>query len=85
MYGCLKPEFVLIGVNFILMVIGRTGELQLEPFETAITTESTPFAISLATHLRAVGAKMYGAFWCSHCQEQKQVTIISLENVPPFP
>jgi len=26
----------------------------------------------LAQRLRDAGAKMYGAFWCSHCYEQKQ-------------
>ncbi|KAK3150388.1 hypothetical protein QOZ80_3AG0232550 [Eleusine coracana subsp. coracana] len=45
----------------------------LEPYETEITTESSPFAISLAKHLHSIGAKMYGAFWCSHCNEQKQM------------
>ncbi|KAK4368179.1 hypothetical protein RND71_011971 [Anisodus tanguticus] len=46
---------------------------ELEYFTTEITSESTPFAISLAKHLHSIGAKMYGAFWCSHCQEQKQM------------
>lgn len=46
---------------------------ELEYFTTEITTESTPFAISLAKHLRSIGAKMYGAFWCSHCHDQKQM------------
>ncbi|XP_060196019.1 thiol-disulfide oxidoreductase LTO1 [Lycium barbarum] len=46
---------------------------ELEYFTTEIKSESTPFAISLAKHLRSVGAKMYGAFWCSHCQHQKQM------------
>ncbi|CAL4912413.1 unnamed protein product [Urochloa decumbens] len=45
----------------------------LEPYETEITTQSSPFAISLARHLHSIGAKMYGAFWCSHCNEQKQM------------
>nr|XP_016452151.1 PREDICTED: thiol-disulfide oxidoreductase LTO1-like [Nicotiana tabacum] len=47
---------------------------ELEYFTTEITSPSTPFAISLAKHLRSIGAKMYGAFWCSHCQEQKEVS-----------
>ncbi|KAK9010971.1 hypothetical protein V6N11_043833, partial [Hibiscus sabdariffa] len=42
-------------------------------FTTEIRTKSSPFAISLARHLHSIGAKMYGAFWCSHCQEQKQM------------
>ncbi|CAM0870507.1 unnamed protein product [Alopecurus aequalis] len=50
-----------------------TDEFVLERYETEITTESTPFAISLARHLHSIGAKMYGAFWCSHCNEQKQM------------
>ena len=33
---------------------------------------SPPKAVELAARLREAGAKMYGAFWCSHCQEQKQ-------------
>lgn len=49
------------------------ADVDLPYVATEITTPSTPFAISLAKHLNAIGAKMYGAFWCSHCLEQKQV------------
>ncbi|KAL0332770.1 UNVERIFIED_CONTAM: Thiol-disulfide oxidoreductase LTO1 [Sesamum calycinum] len=41
--------------------------------ETEITKESSPLALSLAKHLRSIGAKLYGAFWCSHCVDQKQM------------
>lgn len=54
-----------------------TDDFVLEPYETEITTESSPFAIALAKHLHSIGAKMYGAFWCSHCNEQKQVHALS--------
>ncbi len=27
----------------------------------------------LADHLTATGAKMYGAFWCPHCADQKEM------------
>jgi len=37
-----------------------------------VTTASTPDAVALAKRLRAAGARMYGAFWCSHCLDQKQ-------------
>ncbi|XP_030485925.2 thiol-disulfide oxidoreductase LTO1 isoform X2 [Cannabis sativa] len=47
--------------------------INLPYFPTEITSESTPFAISLAKHLNSIGAKMYGAFWCSHCLEQKEM------------
>ena len=36
-----------------------------------VDTESTPEWVALAKHLKETGAKMYGAFWCSHCLDQK--------------
>ncbi|GAP99456.1 hypothetical protein NIES2104_60220 [Leptolyngbya sp. NIES-2104] len=38
-----------------------------------ITTSSGAAELALATHLKQVGAKMYGAFWCPHCHDQKQL------------
>jgi uncharacterized membrane protein len=38
-----------------------------------ITTTSGEAEIALAKHLTAIGAKEYGAFWCPHCFEQKQL------------
>lgn len=29
-------------------------------------------ALGLANHLTAIGAQMFGAYWCPHCQEQKK-------------
>lgn len=45
--------------------------------EREITRESSPLAISLARHLHSIGAKLYGAFWCSHCVHQKEVILLS--------
>lgn len=39
----------------------------------AITTTSSPANVALAQHLSDTGAKMYGAFWCGHCLDQKQL------------
>lgn len=36
-----------------------------------VTTTSTEAEIALAEHLTETGAKMYGAFWCPHCFDQK--------------
>lgn len=38
-----------------------------------ITTTSGESEIKLAQYLTEVGAKKYGAFWCPHCYEQKQL------------
>lgn len=53
--------------------LAGSNDITLEPYETMITNKSTPYALSLAKHLHSIGAKMYGAFWCSHCNEQKQM------------
>ena len=45
---------------------------KLEYQNPVVTTVSTGKAIDVAKRQDAVGAKMYGAFWCSHCFEQKE-------------
>lgn len=37
-----------------------------------ITNKSGPREMKIAKALKERGAKMYGAYWCSHCFEQKQ-------------
>jgi uncharacterized membrane protein len=37
-----------------------------------ITTESSKRALDLARTLNTMDAKMYGAYWCSHCFDQKE-------------
>lgn len=61
-------------------IIGFSGDLKVPANAEAkaergkpITTTSNPAQIALAQHLKVVGAKMYGAFWCPHCHEQKQL------------
>ncbi|NEO84982.1 MAG: vitamin K epoxide reductase family protein [Spirulina sp. SIO3F2] len=36
-----------------------------------IITQSGPAEMALAEHLSRQGFKMYGAYWCPHCSEQK--------------
>lgn len=38
-----------------------------------ITTTSGEAEIALAKHLTQIGAKEYGAYWCPHCYDQKQL------------
>ncbi|KAL5099622.1 hypothetical protein RYX36_003949 [Vicia faba] len=49
------------------------AKVELPYFATEVTAPSSPFALSLAKYLHSIGAKMYGAFWCSHCLEQKEM------------
>ncbi|KAI3462322.1 hypothetical protein Pfo_018985 [Paulownia fortunei] len=68
--------FVVIALtasyNDAQSVSSSMTETEIPYFETEITQESSPLAISLAKHLRLIGAKLYGAFWCSHCLDQKE-------------
>ncbi|MEM8610842.1 MAG: vitamin K epoxide reductase family protein [Cyanobacteria bacterium P01_H01_bin.105] len=45
--------------------VGNTGP--------AITNTSGAAEVALAKHLKEVDAKMYGAYWCPHCFDQKQL------------
>jgi len=38
----------------------------------AVETHSSDAAVQMAKKLKNAGAKMYGAFWCSHCFQQKE-------------
>ena len=38
-----------------------------------IDNKSTAYSRDLALFLKEKGAKMYGAFWCSHCEDQKEI------------
>lgn len=51
--------------------------LHCDTQEPTVTRASPPGAADLAKRLKGAGAQMYGAFWCSHCFDQKQVG-------PPF-
>jgi hypothetical protein len=41
-----------------------------------------PTARALAVHLSRSGAKMYGASWCPHCQQQKEIFGSSSDRLP---
>ncbi|MEM9164252.1 MAG: vitamin K epoxide reductase family protein, partial [Cyanobacteria bacterium P01_F01_bin.4] len=38
-----------------------------------VTNTSGEAELALARHLKEVDAKMYGAYWCPHCHDQKQL------------
>jgi uncharacterized membrane protein len=53
--------------------LARAQDVDLPFVEPEVVTYSSPLTISIAKHLQSVGATMYGAFWCSHCYEQKEM------------
>ncbi|NET31106.1 MAG: hypothetical protein F6K19_03785 [Cyanothece sp. SIO1E1] len=43
---------------------------------------SESFEVGLAQHLQATGARMYGAYWCPHCHNQKEMFGKAASYVP---
>jgi uncharacterized membrane protein len=41
-----------------------------------------PYLKALAVHLRASGARFYGAYWCPTCQKQKDLFEASVDRLP---
>ncbi|CAI5463072.1 unnamed protein product [Closterium sp. Yama58-4] len=72
----LLPQLALVTATAVALSLSfadvRDTEIDLAAIEPEVTTVSTPVRVQLAKHLSNVGAKLYGAFWCSHCYEQKQ-------------
>ena len=66
----------------LIVIVGTLGvyanvnnpRVEAEPTNGyAISTTSSAAELGLAEHLKQIGAKMYGAFTCPHCQNQKQL------------
>lgn len=74
------PGAGVVATTLLLMFMGLgspngsafAGGYDLDYVLPAVTTQSPPGAVTLAQRLRDGGARMYGAFWCSHCYDQKQ-------------
>jgi len=70
---------VAVTMVALVTVLGVYGGQPTTATETApllsrqITTRSGPAELSLARHLKQMGVKTYGAYWCPHCYEQKQL------------
>ncbi|MGF1602470.1 MAG: vitamin K epoxide reductase family protein [Thermosynechococcaceae cyanobacterium] len=50
----------------------------------SITEQSGEAEIELAKHLKSVGAKMYGAYWCPHCYDQKKLFGVAALSEMPY-
>jgi uncharacterized membrane protein len=65
------PQEIVDKDGFI--AIPRPQNDPVPPHGWEVSTVSGENEIALAKHLTAIGAKKYGAFWCPHCFEQKQI------------
>jgi protein-disulfide isomerase len=44
--------------------------------------DNSSFEAQLANHLDETGATMYGAYWCPHCADQKDMFGSAIDQVP---
>ncbi|MFE4105362.1 glutaredoxin family protein [Almyronema epifaneia] len=69
--GSLLGSAVIIGS--LLMSCSQVGTPEPEPLS---------FEAQLADHLTAEGDKMYGAYWCPHCADQKERFNDAVDRIP---
>jgi uncharacterized membrane protein/glutaredoxin len=56
----------------IVAIVTLTATLGVYANQGKLAAQSNSYAGRLAQHLTATNAKMYGAYWCSHCENQKR-------------
>lgn len=74
--GTIVGTVVLVGTLGLYANANNPGGTTVAIEEGAgppITTTSNESTIELAKYLSTVGATMYGAYWCPHCHDQKQL------------
>lgn len=85
--GLIVAVITLTGTLAIYSSIGNPGAAETStPGETGppITTTSGPAEVQLAQHLADIDAKMYGAWWCPHCHEQKALFGQEAAKIIPY-
>lgn len=72
--GQLFVSGAIVGIIALVSTFGIYANINNPITSNAgIATKSGEAEIALAKHLNQTGAKFYGAFWCPHCKEQKQL------------
>jgi uncharacterized membrane protein/glutaredoxin len=74
--GVIVALVTIVGTLGIYSGIGSSasaGSNTLGQAGPPIERASGQSEIELAKHLKAIGAKMYGAYWCPHCHDQKEL------------
>jgi uncharacterized membrane protein/glutaredoxin len=66
-------SYILVGLFTLVVTLGVYAKQAPPP---------SPLAAGLAAHLRKIGATMYGAYWCPHCQEQKALFGSAFAQIP---
>lgn len=74
--GAIVGVIVLVGTLGVYANVNNPAITQSSAEQAPgynITTRSGAAEINLAKHLQSTGAVFYGAYWCPHCHDQKQL------------
>jgi uncharacterized membrane protein/glutaredoxin len=72
----------LVFTGFIVGIITVTGTLVIYGIQSQLVAVNNSFAGRLVTHLQRTDSKMYGAYWCPHCREQKALFGDAAKQIP---
>ncbi len=72
----------LIFTGLIVGAIVLIGTVGIYSTQNKQSTVAQTYSGKLAQYLTTSGAKMYGAFWCPHCTDQKQLFGEAVKQMP---
>ncbi len=76
----MTTKSILITLGIVFLVTG--GMYTLSASNKDIDEKNTQTLNEFATCIKDSGAKFYGAFWCSHCQNQKKMFGDAKDSLP---
>jgi len=71
--GALVSVVVLVGTLGVYNATDPNSVVADGAVGPPITTVSNASDLTLAQHLQSLNARMFGAYWCPHCHDQKQL------------
>ena len=83
----MKTKRILLAVIGLVIIAGLGGCAVKQNQTASNNAVEGPVVtdvkwVGLAKALTTAGAKFYGAYWCSHCQDQKKLFGGAIEYVP---
>jgi uncharacterized membrane protein/glutaredoxin len=72
----------LIFTGLIVGAVVVVGTAGLYSTQSKLSAQNQTFAGRLVQHLKASNVKMYGAYWCPHCRDQKALFGDVVKQVP---
>lgn len=84
--GITTTMITLIGTLGIYAAVSNPGTNSIASPNAAplVVSASGSAEIELAQHLKQIGARMYGAYWCPHCHEQKELFGKEADHIVPY-